>query len=116
MSYDLVFWKQSSSNTDPPSQTYRLLLDGTAPNGVAEIRTGQLLDRVRQEFPGVKEEGGLMYWDGEDNGMFEIYSSPHHIHFCCRGLPGEEMNRLIDIAAEFDCKLYDPQTDVRYTG
>ena len=116
MSYELVFWKQASDSADPPSRIYGLLLDGAVPNGLEEIPVENLLDRVRGAFPGVIEDGGLVFWEGGDRGMFEVSWSPRHVHFCCRGLEAEEMNRLIDIAHEFDCPLYDPQVDVRYTG
>lgn len=54
-------------------------------------------------------------WEGGKRGMFELYSSAQHVHFCCR-LSGNDMNMLIDIAAEFDCPLYDPQEDRRFDG
>jgi hypothetical protein len=31
-------------------------------------------------------------------------------------MAGEDMNRIIDIAAELKCPLYDPQEDRRFDG
>ena len=116
MSYDLVFWKQASDCADPPSRIHGLLLDGVVPDGLAEIPVEKLLDRVRETFPGVIEGGGLVFWEGWDRGMFEVSWSRHHLHFCCRALGTDEMNRLIEIAHEFDCPLYDPQVDTRFAA
>jgi hypothetical protein len=60
VSYDLVFWKQSSACTGPPSRIHGLLLDGAIPDGIEEIPIEKLLDRVREAFPGVMEVGGLV--------------------------------------------------------
>jgi hypothetical protein len=116
MSYDLVFWKQTSDCTKSPSQVHLLLLDGAEPEGLLTIPVESLLDRVREVFPGVAEDGGLVFWEGGDRGMFEVGWSPRHILFCCRDLDGDDMNRLIDIAHEFECSLYDPQTGTRFSG
>jgi hypothetical protein len=114
MSYDLVFWKQRAACLLPPSEVYRLLLDDMTPEGLEEIAVEAFLDRVREAFPGVVESGGLIFWEGGDCGMFEVHWSAHHVHFCCRELGVEEMNRLIELANDFGCALYDPQVDTRY--
>ncbi len=116
MSYDLVFWKQVSECTDPPSRIHGLLLAGVMPDGVEEIPVEKLLGRVREAFTDVIEVVGLAFWDGGDRGMFEVRWSPCHIHFCCRELGADEMNRLIEIAHEFECPLYDPQVDTRFAA
>jgi hypothetical protein len=115
MSYDLVFWKQTCDCTDRPAHIHRLLVEGEIPDGLEEIPVDRLLDRVREIFPGIISVGGLEFWEGEDRGMFEVSRSQRHVHFCCRGLVASEMNRLIEIAHEFDCPLYDPQVDTRFS-
>ena len=116
MSYDLAFWKQRPTCTASPSQIHGELLDGRAVDGLETIPTDEFVARVHQCFHGIVSEGGLTYWEGGERGMFELYSSGQHVHFCCRDMEGEEMNALIDIAAEFECPLYDPQVDTRFDG
>jgi hypothetical protein len=116
MSYDLAFWKQKLASQVQPSEIYRNLLDGKTVESLETIPTAAFIARVHQKFPGIIEDGGLVFWDGEKRGFFELYSSKQHVHFCCRQLSGDDMNALIDIAAEFDCRLYDPQTNQRYGG
>jgi hypothetical protein len=116
MSYDLAFWKQKPTCKTPPSSIYRSLLAGTAVDELEIIPTAKFVARIHQRFPGIVEDGGLVFWEGGKQGFFEMYSSDRHVHFCCREMPGEEMNAFIDIAAEFQCPLYDPQDDKRYGG
>lgn len=114
MSYDLTFWKQNPTCSTPPSSIYRDLLSGSVVEGLETIPTTAFLARVHQKFPGITEEGGLVFWEGGNRGMFELYSSSQHVHFCCRQLSVDDVNAVIEIAAEFDCPLYDPQVDRRF--
>jgi hypothetical protein len=89
-------------------------LDGKSVEGLELIPINEILSRIHSEFLGIQETGGLVFWEDEQLGSFEIYTSDQHIHFCCRQLLASKMNKLIDIAAEFQCPLYDPQDDKRY--
>jgi hypothetical protein len=116
MSYDLTFWKQKPTCTMPPSHIYRELLDGRAIESLEAIPTAEFVTRIHQKFPGITTDGGLTFWEGGKRGMFELYSSAQHVHFCCREMSGDDMNIFIDVAAEFECPLYDPQEDRRFDG
>jgi hypothetical protein len=48
--------------------------------------------------------------------MFELYYSDQHVQVFRRGMSGDDMNTLIEIAAELDCRLYDPQEDRKFDG
>ena len=115
MSYDLVFWKKTPDCTAEPAEIHELLLSGAEPAGLEEIPVDDLLGRVREAFPGIIEDGGLVFWEGGNRGMFELYWSQRHVHFCCRELEAEDMNRLIAIAHDFEFPLYDPQVDTRFS-
>jgi hypothetical protein len=116
MSYDLTFWVQKPTCTQVPSKIYSQLLEGRVVDGLDDIPTPELINRIRQLFPGITTDSGLTFWEGGERGMFELYSSDQHIHFCCRQMSSDDMNALIDVAAEFECRLYDPQEDKRYDG
>jgi hypothetical protein len=116
MSYDLAFWKQKPNYTGRPANIYRDLLEGRAVDGLDTISAAEFLSRVGQQFPGIVSDGGLVFWEGGKRGMFEVYSSDQHFHFCCRQMSGDDMNALIELAAEFDYRLYDPQEERRFDG
>ena len=116
MSYDLAFWKQKPACSASPSSIYGELLEGRAVDGLEFIPTAQFVARIHQRFPGITTDGGLTFWEGGKRGMFELYSSGQHVHFCCREMSADDMNTLIDVAAEFECPLYDPQEDKRFDG
>jgi hypothetical protein len=116
MSYDLTFWKQKPTCTASPSHIYGELMEGRAVDGLETIPTAEFIQRIHQRFPGITTDGGLTFWEGGNRGMFELYSSDRHVHVCCRQMSGDDMNTLIDVAAEFECPLYDPQEDRRFDG
>lgn len=116
MSYDLAFWKPEPTCMASPSQIYEELLEGRAIDGLETIPTAEFIQRIHQRFPGISTDGGLTFWEGGKRGTFELYSSGQHVHFCCREMAGDDMNTIIDVAAEFECSLYDPQKDKRFDG
>ncbi len=114
MSYDLVFWKQTSACTKPPLEIYEALMEEQHVGGLEPLPISAIVSRVEQRFSSLTRDGGLVFWDDEERGMFELYVSDQHVHFCCRQLINEDMNTIIDIAAEFGCPLFDPQLNQRF--
>jgi hypothetical protein len=83
MSYDLAFWKQKPTCTAPPSSIYADLLEGRAVDGLETIPTAEFVARIHHRFPGITTDGALTFWQGGNRGVFELYSSDQHVHFCC---------------------------------
>ncbi len=116
MSYDLVFWKEATKSDLSAAKIFEELAEGRQVSHLAELPVDRIVGRLAKEFPGIVTDGGLTYWEGDERGMFEVDCSPQHVHICCRDLTDEDMNRIIDVAREFDCPLYDPQVDRRFDG
>jgi len=62
VSYDLGFWKQKPTCTTPPSHIYKELVGGRAVESLEAIPTAAFVARVHQKFPGITEDGGLVFW------------------------------------------------------
>jgi hypothetical protein len=114
MSYDLLFWRQRDG-AGRPAEIAATLSEGQPVAGLDELPIDEIVMRVNVHFP-LSISGGLTFWEGGADGMFELHRSAQHVHFCCRQLIGEHCNALIDIMAEFNCQLYDPQVDQRLDG
>lgn len=114
MSYDLTFWNQKRKLELPPARIYQELMAGRAVDGLEPISPDDFIARLRQNFPGITQDGGLVFWEGGQRGMFELHSSPQHVHICCRELSDADMNEIIEVAFGFGCRLYDPQIDERF--
>ncbi|USH05322.1 hypothetical protein K6Q96_19120 [Grimontia kaedaensis] len=115
MSYDLNFWSEPKGFESDPLEIYRALSDGSPFDGLYQINVAGFYKRIIEAFPGTKESNGFLDWEGEENS-FQVSSSSQHVRVDCYGEPGEWMNVFIDIGKEFSCPLYDPQTDMRFTG
>lgn len=97
MSYDLTFWKQKPSCKTPPAEVYSRLMDGLVVADLELLPVEAIETMIDQRFPGVVRAPGLTYWEGGDRGMFEIYVTEQHIHFCCRQLWPDGMSLLHNV-------------------
>jgi hypothetical protein len=113
MSYDLDFWRYKPGTVLDHQAVYESLSDGKVVEGLEEIPIAQMLARVREEFTDWTQLDDVSF-DGGDHGSFELYTTPQFFRVDCYGKHGEDMNRLIEIANEFKCPLFDPQVGKRY--
>ena len=119
MSYDLVFWRQEGVPAPLPKEVYKALLDEERVEGLADLDVGGFLAMILESFPGaIREPNGNGEWivwaPPDQKSMFEVWWSPQHVLVCCRGTTKDVMNRLIDIALDHGCRLYDPQVNERF--
>lgn len=115
MSYDLWFWRQSRKCRHRPATVVQRVCEGGELQGVAKLDFNAIRDRFAEVFPGMKDslyDAGTHYFnlDVYPPFAFQIISSPPETEEVT-----EMLNSIIDIAAEFDCSLYDPQTGERYS-
>ena len=116
MSYDLDFWKYKPGVMLDHQQVYERLSDGQQVEGLCDLPIVDILQRVKIVFTDAGwEQLDELNWEGDD-GAFQIFTTPQFIRFDCYSMDGDDMNRIIDIADEFDCPLYDPQAGQRYDG
>lgn len=116
MSYDLAFWREITP-AGQPSEVYDQVIDDVDVDGLAALPLDQIKRRFTDTFPGIDDEGAEMTWEG-DGSHFQLSWPPDPVNAllvsCGYQLPDDTMNRIIEIANEFGCALYDPQTDERY--
>jgi hypothetical protein len=116
MSYALHFWKQSSDCILRPPDVLEQIAEGRIPLGIEVLPMHLIRKRILMEFPLIEDFGGkTLTWELGDE-CFLVSISQHCLDVESHGALGNTLNRLIDIALEFDCRLYDPQTGERYTG
>src|SRR5262245_57009613 len=116
MSYELNFWRYKSGVSLDDQKTYELLSDEQSIDGVETIPVGEMKKVVSEEFAkkGWKSLDADT-WESK-KGTFQIFTTSQFFRVDCYGMQGEDMNIFIDVAYEFSCPLYDPQTRKRYTG
>jgi len=115
MSYDLNFWRYKPGRALKHEQVYEELCDGKTVEGLEEIPIDQFVARVIQEFADWERLDETTF-DGGDRGSFQLTTAPQSFRVDCYGMDGEDMNRFIEIANEFECPLYDPQVGQRFDG
>jgi hypothetical protein len=119
VSYDLIFWRQDEPLPQTPEAIYQRLIGGDRVEGIADLDLESFLAALITQFPGaVREPNGeteWIHWTAEDEqASFQVEWSPQHVVVFCRRTSNEDMNRLINIAIDHDCRLYDPQARERF--
>lgn len=117
MSYELDFWRQDEDATADPSTVYEQLLEGNSVPGILVLPTDSMRERVRQEFADwLQLDADTWAKDERETAPgFQLFTTPYLFRVDCYGLAGADMNRFIDVALEFECPLFDPQTRERFS-
>ena len=117
MSYDLDFWryKHDAGGNANHQDIYERLSDGQRIDVLEELPIDEIMKRVNEVFStgGWKKLDDLNW--ASENGAFQLYTTSQLFRVDCYGMDGNDVNKFIDIASEFDCPLYDPQVGERYS-
>jgi hypothetical protein len=115
MGYDLDFWKYKPHVSMDHQHVCERLSNGEYVEGLEELPITESIERVEAVFSGDWKRLDDVTWESS-SGFFQLYTTPLFFRVDCYGMIGEDMNKFIDIAAEFDCPLYDPQVGQRFDG
>jgi hypothetical protein len=113
MSYELDFWKYKSGVTLDHQQVYERLCEGQALEGLEQLPIAQMTARLNEVFRGWAKIDDRTF-ESPKGGVFQLYSTPQFLRIDCYGIDADDMNRMIEVAHEFGCPLYDPQVGIRY--
>ena len=116
MSYDLVFWRQERPLDDDAQSIYERLCEDEDIDGLAVLPLADIKRRFAELFPGIEDDGAELNWEG-DEGAMQVAWTPdpiRHVHVTLYGCSGDEAERVVRIAHEFGCPVYDPQAGETY--
>lgn len=121
MSYVLAFWKQEPRPVEPEA-VYLRLNDLEHVEQVGELPVQRVLERLQEVFvgsaaspPTPEAPFHTFDWEGPSGALSGSLTAQSLI-VSAHGFPQADMNRLIDVMAEFDAPLYDPQVGERFDG
>ncbi len=115
MSYDLDFWKYKAGVSLDHQAVYEQLSEGKEVDGLEDLPMETILARVGEVFSDWDRLDPINF-ESPDRGAFQLTITRQFFRVDCSGMDGEDMNRFIDIGAEFGCPLYDPQVGERFDG
>jgi hypothetical protein len=113
VSYDINFWKQSKPLEATPEEIYHKLCQGERVDGLEDLPTARILERIRAAFPECDDDQENPYIRMENCGV-EVSWSDQHFRFDIRGEQCARVNELAAILRDFGCPMYDPQVNQRY--
>lgn len=112
MSYDLDFWKQPPGFKISAQTVYERLSDGQSVDGLEDLPIEAMVQRIADAFADW-DRLDAMYWESS-RGAFQLFTTPQFLRVDCYGMERDDLNKLIGIAGEFGCPLYDPQVGRRF--
>ncbi len=115
MSRQLVFWKYEDGIYLDNKEVYEKCCNGEKVDGLEELPGVDILNKVKKVFRDYERLDDYNY--GGELGNFTVHADPQSVVFDCSfRVPESELNKMIDIMAEFGCPLYDPQIETRFDG
>lgn len=115
MSYNLEFWRYEPGITLDHKEVCQKLSGGHEVAGLETLPITEIRGRIADVFAQGWQQEGDDTWEGK-SGVFQLYTTSQYVRATCYGLTGNDMNKIIDVLLEFNCPLYDPQVDERYSG
>ncbi len=121
MSFDLGFWKPTTSAGHSPSDVYQSLCEEEPIEGLDLLSVVEIKTRFREAFPEITDDGTELMWEGAES-YFQVTwpptETPHHTSAlfitCGWDLVKHEkiINRIYSVGHTLGCGVYDPQSDV----
>ena len=115
MSYDLNFWRCKPGTTLDHQRVYERLCDGQLVDGLEELPIAEIVGRIREVFSDWNRIDDVTF-EAPNGGVFQVYTTLLLFRVDCYGIDQENMNKIISVANEFGCPLYDPQAGIRFDG
>ena len=112
MARDLSFWKYKANVAAEDEAVYDELTSGARVEGVEELPIKAVIADIKATFKDWE-------WTSEttlekDQEMIELFTTEQFVRFDCYSVTMEDMNRIIDIMAEYECPLYDSSISTRF--
>ena len=107
MSETLMFWKARNELALPPELVAQELHWGEEVNGLVDLPVKEILDRLKLEFPHFDEQPGLLKAQTVVGGQWQASWTWQHLKIELQDVPEVARQRLMDVLAEFGCRVYE---------
>lgn len=110
MPHLLYLWRDEGESS-PVAIQRQLDADEDVP-GLTDLPIREMLDRLKQEFPGAKESAGELVWRSGDE-RFRATWTWQFMRLESDQLSDEHRDKFYDLARSFGCPVFDPQLGLR---
>ena len=115
MSIDLNFWKYESDTYSDNATVYqKACCNNERIEGLEVLPIEDILKEISVAFHDWNSLDPFRYEKKEEQGSFQISTTPQTVRFDCYSMEREDMKRFSVIMSRFGCPLYDPQQGVRF--
>ncbi len=113
MTYDLNFFKEQPGVEIDALAVYEQLCDEHEVPGLVELPVERMLARIKEMYPDEWTQYDDGHWESSED-VIEVTSRPCFLRVDFPALGREDLEAMMELAREFDCPLYDPQTGERF--
>ena len=103
----LLFWKQRSELALSAEEIARELNWGEEVAGLEDLPVREVLDRLKAEFGQHDERPGLLVTRSPEGGSWEATWGWQFVKIELHEAASEVRQRLIDVLAEFGCRVHE---------
>jgi hypothetical protein len=87
--------------------------------GLGDLPIDEILTTLQEVFPAAQREsttsGDSLIWHGPHiEDTFTVTWSAQHFIAACLHVQLDDVNRIVAVATQYGCPLYDPQTGERF--
>jgi hypothetical protein len=108
MSQLLYLWREARDTALSSAEIQRQLEAGEDVEGLADLPIKEMIDRLKQEFPGCKESAGQLVWQAGPE-RFRATWAWQYMCLESDNLNDEHRDKFFELARSFGCPVFDPQ-------
>lgn len=108
----LFLWREQEEVELQADKVQRLLESDQEVEGLADLPIREILDRVKAEFPGCRENAGLLAWNSGDEA-FRMSWTWQYVRIECENLHEENRDKFFELSRHFGCPIFDRALNLR---
>jgi hypothetical protein len=108
----LYLWREQGATDKSPAAIARELDADHDVEGLADLPIKDMLDCLKQQFPGIQEIAGRIRWISGDERFMATWTW-QFMRIECENLSDEHRDKFFDLARRFRCPVYDAQMNLK---
>ena len=112
MPHLIYLWREERDTGLSSAETQRRLDADEDVDGLADLPIKDMIDRLKQDFPGCKEAAGQLVWISGDE-RFRATWTWQFMRLESDNLRDEQRDRFFELARGFGCPVFDPQMNLK---
>lgn len=108
----IYLWREERETGLAAGEIQRQLDAGNDAEGLADLPIKEMIDRLKNDFPGCKEAAGLLTWQSGEE-LWRATWTWQFMRLESEYLNDEHRDKFFELARSFSCPVYDAPMNLR---